>query len=168
MKGTFLCVGTMKSAQKGNTTLTLSQKPHGCRWTFLSMVKQGQGIQLALNFSELSFIDIAFEILLICNGGIKILLVITQLSHRYKVYYRLSVMHKCFVQKMNLSFTFKKDWSPDNSDPTLPNFSISLMAKHWAHDSCTSHDLKGSTSLLQHNFCFFFLLFFDLLEFPAM
>lgn len=78
MKGTFLCAGTMKTAQKGVLLLYCHGNLMVVDGPFLrATVKQGQGIQLA----PMSFTDIVFKMLLICNGGFKLLLMMTQLSH---------------------------------------------------------------------------------------
>lgn len=165
----FLCVVTMKSAQQCVIPWHCQSNPSSLQTDVCKNQagdKQGQGIQLPLKFAVLSFKDIVFAIL-ISNGVSRILLTITLLVTQKKIHHSFSVMHQGFVQKVNLSLTFRKGRPYKNSGVTLPSFSILLVAKCWAHGSSTSHSLTLGSVLLQHNF-YFILFCFGLLEFAAV
>lgn len=53
------------------------------------------------------------------------------------------MMHQCFVQKLNLPLSFKRDWPHHNSDPIFPGFSMLLVTDCWPQVSFVSQFDNG-------------------------
>lgn len=107
--------------------------------------KQGQGIQIPLNCTLLSFTGIAFAIFLISKVATKLLLVITLLITYKKVHHRLLYDALVLCSKSESISDFQKRLATSQSDLTLPRFSRLLVAKSWAQGSGMSHNLTVGT-----------------------
>lgn len=145
-KEKLLCALTVNIAQK--CVLPWYCHSNSCyRWTSVSIrleISKVRAFKYHWIVQCYHLQTLLFSVFLITNVATKLLLVIT-LSHTKKFITGCSMMHQCFVQKVNLSLTFKRGWPHHNSNPTLPGFSRLLVAKCWAQDSCMSHNLTVGT-----------------------